>query len=438
MTSPNRPTDEIDEILSRWYAAPPPGEAFIERLKVQLARELTRTAPDSGRTVAASGGSRPWSFITRRHFVAAVSAAAVVLAAAFLLTAWPEERRHHQNARAKAGLRWWVHIDTEPRLVLSPGRTDYLSEISLSFQVAQASDIVRCQMVELKDTHLACEVKRVIYGRVPHPVIHLRLAWDPETSRSVLRRELGREPTEDEIQAKTVSMAGFRPGREVIAFVQPLEQPDDPLAYRYSGMSYDVPPKHPLDKHEADIVETIRRGAHLTPRLAVETVGPYVHSSELIVRARLEEIGDTTAEWRVSGVLYADPAGPLGPPRRPETVAKDTAEASERLNGTTVTVGLDPWRLRAEAVVNYCAAHEPDKPTTEEEIQEKYAGLVKAELSVDREAVLFLRTGANDGPATYSIVAILHDDPEDQERMETIETTIGNLIKEGVHRRDYL
>ena len=107
-------------------------------------------------------------------------------------------------------------------------------------------------MVKLTDTHLVCEVMRIVYGRLPEKVIHVWGLPGLEASLSGPRRIHGRRATEDEVRAHVV---GFEPGREVIVFVDSsFKRADDPLGYGYHGMVCDTPPKYPLDEFENEHV----------------------------------------------------------------------------------------------------------------------------------------------------------------------------------------
>ena len=206
--------------------------------------------------------------------------------------------------------------------------------------------------------------------------------------------------------------------------------------WRYQGLSHDVPPKYPLDDYEKRIVEVIKTGAHLTPRLTPGGLGPYIRASDKVVRARLTKIGDVSTEWRVAGVLQAAPPRVGG--SEEQAPRKERVEVHTERTPTVITVRLDTWRLRAESVINYRAAQDPTQASTETEVQKELTRLVNAELAPGQEAILFIRPAEKaQGKATYKLVGILRGDRDKPKHIDQLDKRIREIIEKGEHRNLY-
>ena len=405
-------------------------------LLVHIERELTERLVGTRGEPRAVHSLRGQAWLVRftgRWAVAAVVLAAFVVSLGLLVVRLRESDTRPASRAAGIGSPW-THIDTGPLLTGHPGTS--LRWLPLAIRVGQASVIARCTMVELTETHLVCKVTRVIYGRALAGMVRV-LVESSDGARLILKNRLDREPTDDEVKAEHARLVNFEVGGDAILFVDHARAADHTLVWRLLGAWYDVPSKNPLDEREKEIVEVIRTGAHLTPSLRPEDLAIYVRSSERVVRASLTKIGSTSAEWTVASVLYVARFD-----RRPITVPfpkEKLAEESDRLLGTTITVGLDVWRLRAETVVNHQADQDPDRGSTEEDIQAEFDRMVQAELVVSREAILFLKPGetAQDG-VTYRVVGILHEDPQKARPIDEFEKTIRNTIEKGLHQVLYL
>ena len=81
----------------------------------------------------------------------------------------------------------------------------------------------------------------------------------------------------DHLQGKLVSQKAALSKRINYTF----RLPDGALAWRSLGGGYDIPPGR-LDKEEEEIVEIVRTGAYLRPKLTAEDISDYAHSTEFI------------------------------------------------------------------------------------------------------------------------------------------------------------
>ena len=321
----------------------------------------------------------------------------------------------------------WNRIDTTPVLTGSSGGTVHMRFPPLSQRVARASAVVRAETMALTESlQLVCKVSRVIYGRVPGDVLHVDRATDGTRAR--LRAGLRRKPTDAEVAAEFSNTNDSIIGREVILFLDQGWKPDDPLACRYQGMTYDVPPKHPLDKREKEIVETIRSGSYLSPDINPADLGLYLRACESVVRAELTKIGERSVVWEVEAVLH------VGSP----------SKGGERAPGqqpppATIAVGLDTWRLRAESIANYRTAQQGEPSATPQEVQKEYDRLVGDELQTGRQAILFVRSQEDVGEkSTFKLIGILHDDPANGKPIDQTDAKIREEIKKGNWRKMYL
>lgn len=354
--------------------------------------------------------------------------------------------RSADRARTPPGARPapWNQIDTTPLLVASSGSAIVAmspkaeGRLPLSTRVAKSSAVVRCTMIELTDTHLVCRVTRVIYGRVPGDLLRVRDWGLPDiglgAAQITLRRQLGREPTRAELQAYSLRSNRFRVGRDVILFLDQCRQTDAGAEFHCVALRFDQGPRDSLDDCDKKIMELVTNGAYLMPKPTI-FLDQYLMASERVVRAELKKIGGTSAErrvteWRVTGVVHVNPPGREG--FSPRALTKDELEAYAKQTPATITVGLDPWRLRAEAIVRYRAAQEPGQAPTEERIQAEFTRLVGAELTVGQEAILMLRPreNARDKNA-FKLVGIVRSDPDKARNVDQLEKTIREMIYKG-------
>jgi hypothetical protein len=299
-------------------------------------------------------------------------------------------------------------------------------------------------MLEFKETYFVFDVSRVVYGRVPGRTLHVRGFPGRDLARANLARTLGREPTEPEMADEVRKLAGFEPGRNVLIFLNSVEtpaRPGDPVVCISGGTCFDVPPRFPLDAFEKEIVEVVRTGAYLTPESETAgSLGSFIRSSDRIVRAKLAKAGETTSDWTVSSVVYAGITrgrgeGAWTKPLEPLQLEAETA----RVQGSTVTVGLDPWRLRAESVATYETAVKREGPPGEEAIRKQFDQLLGSELAAGTEAILFLRTAETPkAEAAFGLVGILRADPVQPDRLDSFEKAIRRTVESGEFNNIYL
>jgi hypothetical protein len=376
--------------------------------------------------------------VSNRYAKATVMVAALAVVAVFV--SWlcgdgvgpaPNAPSDQQPLRRPAEEIAWNQIDTTPILTESSGRTVQLRREPLSIRVARASAIVRAEMTALTESQqLVCKVTRVIYGRVPGDVLHVEGLRDADVvrTRARLRAKLGRRPTDAEVAAEIPKTTVFEAGRKVILFLDQGRKPDEPLVWRYQGMTFDAPPRHPLEKTEKEIVETIRSGSYLSPDLNPADLGPYLRACESVVRATLTKVGKTSALWKVEAVLH------IGSPSR-----GGERDPEQQPPPATITVGLDTWRLRAESIANYRAAQQGEPSATPEEVKREYNRLVASELRTGRQGILFIRSQENAGKkSAFKLIGILQDDPGNGKPIDQTDAKIRQEIKKGDWRAIYL
>lgn len=312
---------------------------------------------------------------------------------------------------------------------------------TVSLDVARSSAVVRAKMVELTDTQLVCKLTRVIYGRIPGEVLQVDHWGLPslriEVAQYRLRRELGREPTDAELKAHEVRGSDFTAGGDLILFLDQCRQTDvNSSSGSSSGATvcrclfrWDARnPRRPLDAREEEVMKVIETGAHLNP----SSPSVYLEWSEAAVRAKLTKIGEKSSQWQLKGVLCATVRATIHPPHRGSFLRpanQEEFEAYAKQMPTTLSVGLDPWRLRAEAICGYRAVQQPGRPATEKEIQKEFARLVRTELPPGREAILFIRPQEDaPGKAAWKLVGILRDDPGRPRQIDQLEKRVRQMV----------
>jgi len=298
------------------------------------------------------------------------------------------------------------------------------------------SAVVRAKMLSLENNVLDCEVIRVIYGRVSGKVVRVAATDTEESVRNLLRQRAREskkevlEPSAAEVRAAVVQENRFVVGREVILILRRPLEGTNPAVWLPGGMSRDFP-EHPLDKQEKEIVEEIKTGAYLRPdtltgKLEAYELGPYTVRSERVVRARLVKIGETSAQWQVSGVLCVAPPPGQEPGRAP--AANHPAKVLQAEKPATISVDLATWRLRAETIARYRAAQQPGTAVKEEDIQVEYARLLKDELPPGREAILFIRPRKKPEDETvYKLIGILYGDADKANRLDQFDKAIREI-----------
>ena len=322
-----------------------------------------------------------------------------------------------------------------------------------SIQVARSSAIARCTIVEMpkegKEGIGLCKVDRVIYGRLPEKQIRLYL-----------------------------SHARLGATRVFYLTAIPPEANADVDYSVYGCGPIDVGKVH---EREQEVVEIVAGGDHLTPPdLSGYHLGMYIRASGRIVRAKLRKVAKSAAEWKVLDELKFEPFCEADAPGMRDValkVADATAGQGPRggepavgaaqprpLEPGIVHVGLATWRLRAETVAGYRAAHEPmeaiamDGPVgrpvggpdlatgrtgrrdahessgrpTKKEIQREFDRLVNGELKVGTEAILVLRPGEDAN--TYSLVGHFFADTKNRGHLDHAWKAIKRVLDSGEYK----
>jgi hypothetical protein len=336
-------------------------------------------------------------------------------------------------------------VETVPVLPqwASPGGEQYARPLP-SITVARSSAIAICTIVQMpkegEEGFGVCEVERVIYGKLPEKRIRLYLS----------HARLG--------ATRVFYLTAIPP--EVEAEVD----------YRVHGSG-------PIDvgevgELEQEVVEIVEKGDHLTPPdLSAYHLGMYVRASSRIVRAKLRKVGANEGEWKVLDELEFEPFSEddaKGMRGARLEVADATAvqglRGLEPAEGTAelrpsepgiVRVGLATWRLRAETVAGYRAAHQPEtalamdgpeggpvtgpegapepgsRPTAKE-IQQAFDRLVADELKPDTEAILLLRPAQE--AETYDVVGNFFADTERPGHLDRAWKTIKRIVDSGKYK----
>lgn len=216
--------------------------------------------------------------------------------------------------------------------------------------------------------------------------------------------------------------------KDIILGLAEVHRPGEGWRFRANSVDWDRP-KRPLDDREKAMRQVFASGTHLVPPgLAPDLVGRYITSSDRIVRAELTARIATKAEWRVEGVLH----------QLPGTKAATTPNAARP---ATMTIGLDPWRLRAEAIVRgRFPAAEPNPKLDEFAVQQEFQRLVRAELELGQKAILFVREPDGLGQSLFrrnadgddDLVGILKGDPT--RSLDDVAKTLREVLEAGAYK----
>jgi len=316
-----------------------------------------------------------------------------------------------------------------------------------SMQVARSSAIAICTIVEMpkegKEGRGVCKVERVIYGKLQQQRIRLYLT----------HARLG--------ATRVFYLTAIPPEAE-------------------AEVDYSVHGCGPIDvgevyEFEQEVVEIVERGDHLTPpNLSGYHLGMYIRASSRIVRAKLNKVGASAAEWKVldelvfepfsdsrakriegAALAVADPTTGQGPHGAEPPVLTGESRTSE---AGIARVGLMTWRLRAETVAGYRVAQQPEAALTMEgpvgrpelpvtgpddapesggrpaakEIQQAFDRLVADELKPGTEAILLLRTAKE--PGTYNVVGNFFADINNPGRLDHAWKAIKRIADSGEYK----
>jgi len=289
--------------------------------------------------------------------------------------------------------------------------------------MARASAIVRARMVQLTADSLHCDVVRVIYGRVPGSKIRSAGLPLATLARGLFRRQYGREPARDELRTAVIELCEIEAGREAILLLGPGREHNGLVVAPIRQICHDCPSSDPLDEQERRMIEVLEAGSHLSPPGDPEDLSAYVRSSEFVVRAELTAVDPRTTHWEVRRVLH---------------VGRDAGEVAGRVEpSTTIAVGLDPWRLRAESIARYRAMRKQADMLQEEDVLRQFVFLLENELPIGREAILMLRSrmitdkdevaGTDEGP--HKLIAILPGGSPTNEQIDRVERSVHGLFR---------
>lgn len=424
----------LDDLLRRVLGLDQPRPDFGRwRAEHPEAVRMLQSGFPWARPIGAAGllGTAIGAWIMRHKAASASAAVAAVALAVLAVVAWRVNGGAGAQGRPAAPGGAGGGTDQVAQAPPAPGRTAsafYFPPTAI--RVSWAEAVVRATMQDLPGDHMVCNLTRAIYGRVPGDVLHVDVRGFTDIARHEAGAGLGRDPNQAEIKAALWKRMNFQPGRDVILYLDQCHKSGDVVACRHGGATYDVPPKHLLDDHEKEIVEVVRSGAHLTS--ADKYPDRYIPRCDLVVRGRLERVGQASAEWKVMGVLYIAPPGGPRQPGQPAAIAPgpQTAPAPE-----AITIGLEPWRLRAECIIRYRPEKGPAKAPPGKEVAEEFARLVKAELTVGQEAILFLKgPPAAEAEAPHGLIGILRGDPAKPGDLDRIEKRLRGTIGTGEYR----
>jgi len=288
--------------------------------------------------------------------------------------------------------------------------------------VACASAILRGRMQEVTGTCLVYEVTKVLYGRVGDNVVSVDCQGLPSVAfaRRNLVDRLRREPKEAELQEEIAKAVYFERGGDAIVFLEECRKTEQGLMGRMLAPAYNGSPRFTLDDFEGEIIEVIRTGANL--KVQEGNLSEYLRGAERVLRAELTRLTDTSAEWKVVSNLYIasqdDGRTHGGTPESPGLPGR-------------IAIGLDPWRLRAEALVRYRTPGEPNRRLDEKEIQDLFVRLVETELKVGEQAILFVKSRHSASDAgKYKLIGLLASDPSKPQQLEKCDGRIRKLIEE--------
>jgi len=300
-------------------------------------------------------------------------------------------------------------------------RASRVDAIPFSMYIAGETLVMRGRVVEFSKEKFKFVPSKILYGR---------LQGDSAVVYPYPSREFA-DPYK----------AYLHVGVEIILGLAEFRRRGGDWQFRYNHVDRDTP-RRSLNDREKEIREVVASGTYLVPPgLGPEYVGQYINHSDRIVRAELTARSPAKAEWRVEDVLYPLPSS--GQDRGGQAVrgaaGKTAATTPDAAKPTTITIGLDPWRLRAEAIVRgRSPAREPNGKLDEDAVRQELQRLVLAELALGQKAILFVREPDGLGQDLFrrhdddDLVGILKGDPT--RSLDDIANALREVLINGHYR----
>jgi hypothetical protein len=303
------------------------------------------------------------------------------------------------------------------------GLASHADKMPLTMQLAGATLLMRGKMVAFTNEKFVFAATRVLYGRLEGETVEVY----PYPSRKF--RDYDR------------IHYGF--DQEILLGLAEFRRRDGVWHYR-AGYSFRGSHIRPLDDEEETLRKIVADGTFLVPAsLESSHAQTYIRLSDRIVRAELREIGAATAEWRVEETLspLSPAAGEPGPPAKRAPPEKTPREAPPPPRPATISVGLDPWRLRAEAIVRGREARPLGAQLDEAAVRREFDRLLKAELPAGQKAVLFVREPNGKYPDLFrrheyhDLVGILKGDVA--KPLDEVARAIRRLVEAGDRGKEW-
>ena len=316
------------------------------------------------------------------------------------------------------------------------GKASSSRAMPLSVELVYYQAAVRARMVDITPDHVEFALVEVIFGIDPGEVFRAPCIPNADGARRSLRNAPRfdgttgpREPSEDEVREHVVEMNQFEKGREVVVLLQEGRRTAVNPVYEWRG-AWTGPHRPPADQRQKKVFEIIKAGSHMTPPDHPADLAIYVQFSKRIVRARLLSVGEESMQWELTGKIYHRRSQP-----RPDTAAEQSNQAAAVAAGETITVSLEPWRIRADAIARHGTKPQPGQAPPDEAVRRELSRLLERELHEGRQAVLFLGRvgrGAKDG-GPVELIGIVHEDPDKPQYIDRFEETVARLIERGGH-----
>lgn len=321
-------------------------------------------------------------------------------------------------------------------LTANVGEASSSRAMPLSVQLRYYQAAVRAKMIDITPKHVQFALSEVIYGIDPGEVFLVPCIPDADDARRSLERarrfggKTGpREPTDAEVWEYVLERNQFAKGREVVVLLQEGRRTQVNPAYRWRG-AWTNPQRRPAAQQQQEVFDIVAAGTHLIPPDDPMDLAIYVQFSDRIVRAKLVKVGGDSTDWEVTGKVHY-----THPRKRRNVAPHQSVKAADGSSPESVTVGLKPWRIRADAIARRGLKLRGGQAPPEEMLRQQLSRLVVQELHEGREAILFLgNVGRNaDGGAPPELIGIVHADPKKPQYLNQLETALARIIEEGRH-----
>ena len=277
-----------------------------------------------------------------------------------------------------------------------------LGILPLAQRVGRCTHLVHAKLAGFDDGIATYDVDWKIYGEGDLKTVTFDLTAG------------GRRPGRDELERRLVRDLGNEQGPSVVLLLKRRKEEErggKHDEFIKNGTIFEVLPEHPLEAFEDRVVKTIADGSFLEPAPDIgDVLLERMHDVDLIVRARLQKADVKHSTWKITNVIQG------------ETTAQ------------ILDLDHDIYRRRAETIVAHRVRRggRPDEMPRDDEIGRVARKMIDQELTMGREAILFVEPQIFSGQRVRSRLRHWMLATPDDDRLHKLEAAISGPQKFGL------